>query len=192
MAAVPIVAVVVLAASRRFRRIARRIQGSMRDVTHVTGEMVSGYRVVRIFGGEQYERGRFVRASHANRRQNLKMVMTKVASTHVVQLLVVAAVAVLVSLLARPEIAQGLSIGNFTGFLMFAGLLVRPVRRLTEVNARLQRGVAAAEDVFSQLDAQVEMDAGTHVVERARGRIEFRGVHFGYERSGAMYCGVSI
>ena len=184
VAAVPIVAVVVLAASRRFRRIARRIQGSMRDVTHVTGEMVSGYRVVRIFGGEQYERGRFVRASHANRRQNLKMVMTKVASTHVVQLLVVAAVAVLVSLLARPEIAQGLSIGNFTGFLMFAGLLVRPVRRLTEVNARLQRGVAAAEDVFSQLDAQVETDAGTHVVERARGRIEFRGVHFGYERSG--------
>ena len=181
MAAVPVVAVVVLAASRRFRRIAQRIQGSMRDVTQVTGELISGYRVVRIFGGEQYERARFARASQANRRQNLKMVTTKVASTHVVQLLVVAAVAVLITLLARPEIAQGLSVGNFTGFLMFAGLLVRPVRLLTEVNVRLQRGLAAAEDVFDQLDAQVEADSGTHSVDRVRGRIEFRGVHFAYE-----------
>ena len=193
VAAVPIVAVVVLAASHRFRRIARRIQGSMRDVTHVTGEMVSGYRVVRIFGGEQYERGRFARASKANRRQNLKMVMTKVASTHVVQFLVVAAVAVLVALLARPEIAHGLSIGDFTGFLMFAGLLVRPVRRLTEVNARLQRGLAAAEDVFSQLDAEVEADSGSHVIDRVQGRIEFRGVYFGYERSvGDVLRGIDL
>ncbi len=182
VAAVPIVAAVVLAASRRFRRIARRIQGSMRDVTHVTGELVAGYRVVRIFGGEPYERRRFARASHANRRQNLKMVMTKVVSTHVVQILVVAAVAVLISLLARPEIVQGLSIGNFTGFLMFAGLLVRPVRRLTEVNARLQRGLAAAEDVFSQLDTEVEADSGGHRVSRVLGRIEFRDVHFGYQQ----------
>ncbi|MCY4563066.1 MAG: tetraacyldisaccharide 4'-kinase [Gammaproteobacteria bacterium] len=171
-------------ASRRFRRIARRIQGSMRDVTHVTGELVTGYRVVRIFGGEQYERHRFARASHANRRQNLKMVMTKVASTHVVQILVVAAVALLIALLARPEIAKGLSIGNFTGFLVFAGLLVRPVRRLTEINARLQRGLAAAEDVFGQLDADTEADTGTHALDRVQGRIEFRDVHFAYKGSG--------
>ena len=184
VAAVPVVAGVVLAASRRFRRIARRIQGSMRDVTHVTGEMVAGYRVVRIFGGEQYERRRFARASQANRRQNLKMVMTKVASTHVVQILVVAAVALLIALLARPEIAKGLSIGNFTGFLVFAGLLVRPVRRLTEVNARLQRGLAAAEDVFGQLDADIESDTGTHTLERVRGRIEFRDVRFAYAGGG--------
>ena len=193
VAAVPVVAAVVLTASRRFRRIARRIQGSMRDVTHVTGELVSGYRVVRLFGGEPYERARFARASHTNRRQNLKMVMTKVASTHVVQVLVVAAVAVLISLLARPEIVQGLSIGNFTGFLIFAGLLVRPVRRLTEINARLQRGLAAAEDVFQQLDAAVESDSGTHTVRRVRGRIEFRNVRFGYERgAGDVLRGIDL
>ena len=193
VAAVPIVAVVVLAASRRFRRIARRIQGSMRDVTHVTAEMVTGYRVVRIFGGEPYERHRFARASHANRRQSLKMVMTKVASTHAVQILVVAAVAVLIALLVRPEIAQSLSIGNFTGFLMFAGLLVRPVRKLTEINARLQRGLAAAEDVFGQLDADVETDSGTHSLDRVQGRIEFRDVCFAYEKSaGDVLRGIDL
>ena len=193
VAAVPVVAVVVLAASRRFRRIARRIQGSMRDVTHVTAELISGYRVVRIFGGEQYERQRFARASHANRRQNLKMVMTKVASTHVVQVLVVAAVAVLIALLAHPEIVRGLSIGNFTGFLMFAGLLVRPVRRLTEINARLQRGLAAAEDVFGQLDAEMETDSGAHAIDRVMGRIEFKDVHFAYERgTGDVLQGINL
>lgn len=180
VASVPVVAVVVLAASRRFRRIARRIQGSMRDVTHVTAEMVSGHRVVRIFGGEHYERQRFARASQTNRRQNAKMVMTKVASTHVVQFLVVTAVAVLIALVARPEITHGLSVGNFAGFLVFAGLLVRPVRKLTEINARLQRGLAAAEDVFGQLDADIETDSGVHAADRVQGRIEFRGVHFAY------------
>ena len=180
IAAVPVVAIVVLYASRRFRGIARRIQKAMGDVTHVASEAIAGYRVVRIFGGEDYERRRFDRASRANRRRNLKMVITKVASTQVVQILVVAAVALLIATLARPDVAHGLSTGDLVVFLGLAGMLARPIRKLTEVNARLQKGLAAAEDVFAQLDAPVERDRGALSIDRAEGRVEFRAVNFSY------------
>ena len=180
IAAVPVVAIVVLYASRRFRGIAKRIQNAMGDVTHVASEAIAGYRVVRIFGGEDSERRRFDRASRANRRRNLKMVVTKATSTQVVQILVVAAVALLIATLARPDVAHGLSTGDLVVFLGLAGMLARPIRKLTEVNARLQRGLAAAEDVFSQLDAPVERDRGTLSIDRAKGRVEFRGVSFSY------------
>ncbi len=180
IAAVPVVAVVVLYASRRFRSIARRIQNAMGDVTHVASEAIASYRVVRIFGGADNERRRFDRASRANRRRNLKMVVTKAASTQIVQILVVAAVALLIATLARPDVTHGLSTGDLVVFLGLAGMLARPIRKLTEVNARLQKGLAAAEDVFSQLDAPVERDQGTLSIDRAEGRIEFRGVNFSY------------
>ena len=180
IAAVPVVAVVVLYASRRFRGIAKRIQNAMGEVTHVASEAIAGFRVVRIFGGEDKERRRFDRASRANRRRNLKMVVTKAASTQVVQILVVAAVALLIATLARPDVAHGLSTGDLVVFLGLAGMLARPIRKLTEVNARLQKGLAAAEDVFSQLDAPVERDRGVRSLDRAEGRIEFRDVSFSY------------
>jgi subfamily B ATP-binding cassette protein MsbA len=181
VAAAPVVALVAVYASRRFRRISRRIQRTMGDVTHVASETVSGYRVVRIFGGEGYERDRFYRSSRNNRRQNLKMVATKVSSTQAIQIFVALALAVLIGLLFRPEVGGSMTTGEVVAFLGFAGLLIRPIRRLSEINARLQRGLAAAEDVFSQLDVAEEADPGTVEVERVTGRIEFRDVSFHYE-----------
>ena len=193
IAAVPVVALVVLYASRRFRGIAKRIQTSMGDVTHVAAEAVSGYRVVRIFGGEDYERQRFQRVSRANRRRNLKMVATKVASTQIVQVLVVVAIAVLIGLLARPDIGYGLSTGELVIFLGLAGMLARPIRKLTEVNARLQKGLAAAEDVFAQLDAERESNKGVVQVDRVQGRVEFRDVCFTYAAAqGAVLRDVNL
>ncbi len=176
----PVIALVVGWASKRFRRISRRIQNSMGDVTHVASEAVTGYRVVRIFGGEGYERDRFNRSSLYNQRQNLKMVATKVVSTQVIQIFVAVALSVLIAVLFRPEVGGELTTGEIVTFLGLAGLMARPLRKLTEVNARLQRGLAAAEDIFGQLDEARETDTGTREVDRVEGRIEFRNVNFGY------------
>ncbi|MEQ8483561.1 MAG: lipid A export permease/ATP-binding protein MsbA [Pseudomonadales bacterium] len=181
MATAPLVALVVRYASRRFRHISRRIQNSMGDVTHVASEAVSGYRVVRIFGGEAYERDRFHRSSRYNQRQNLKMVATKVTSTQVIQIFVVAALALLIALLFQPDVGGGLTTGQVVTFLGLAGMLANPIRKLSEVNARLQRGLAAAEDIFGQMDQPAETDSGSVEVGRVQGRIEFRNVTFSYD-----------
>ena len=181
LAVTPIVATIVGYASRRFRRISRRMQTAMGDVTHIASEAVSGHRIMRAFGGEAYESGRFVAASDRNRRQNVKMAATKASSAHVIQLLVAAALALLVALLFRSQVAAAMSSGDLVAYLGYAALLANPIKKLSEVNARLQRGLAAAEEVFWQMDQAPERDTGERVVERAAGRIEFRGVSFRYE-----------
>jgi ATP-binding cassette, subfamily B, bacterial MsbA len=189
----PLVTVVVNYASSRFRRISRNIQSSMGDVTHVANEAVNGYRVVRIYGGEEYERDRFTRASEFNSRQNLRMVATKVVSTQVIQMFVAAALALLIALLFQEEIAGDMTSGDVVFFVGLAGLLANPIKKLSEVNARLQRGLAAAEDVFSQLDQMTERDVGVHENPRARGQIEFRNVSFCYDDSkGDVLHGIDV
>jgi subfamily B ATP-binding cassette protein MsbA len=177
----PVVAFVVSYASNRFRNISRRIQSSMGDVTHVASEAVNGYRVVRTFGGEAYERKRFEKSSRANQQQNLKMIVTKAWSTEIIQVFVAGALSLLIGLLFQPRIAGAMSPGDVVYFVGLAGLLARPIKKLSEVNSRLQRGLAAAEDIFSQLDQETERDTGTFKTRRVEGRIEFRNVSFGYE-----------
>ena len=177
----PLVGLIVRYASRRFRRISSRIQDSMGDVTHVAAEAVSAYRDVKVYGGEDYERQRFLAASDTNRRQNLKMTATKATSAQVIQLLAAGGLAVLVGLLLRPEVAGDMTAGDVITYIGLAGLLANPIKRLSDVNARLQRGLAAAEDIFAQLDHESESDVGTLEVERVRGALRFENVSFGYD-----------
>ena len=176
----PIVGMIVRYASRRFRRISKRIQDSMGDVTHVASEAVAAYRDVKVYGGEDYERNRFTTASDYNRRQNLKMTATKATSAQFIQLLAAGGLAMLVGLLLRPEVAGNMSPGVVIVYLGVAGLLANPIKRLSDVNARLQRGLAAAVDIFAQLDQATEDDAGDLDIERVEGAIRFQDVSFGY------------
>ena len=169
-------------AGRRFRRISRRIQNSMGDVTQVATEAVSGHRVVRTFGGEQYERDRFHAISQYNLHQNMKMIITKAGASQVVQAFTALAVALLVVLVFEPSIMNGMDAGAVIAYITAAGVMLKPTRKLAEVNPMLQRGLAAAADIFSQLDADIEQDIGHLQIDRALGRVEFRAVSFGYER----------
>ena len=181
LAVTPVVALITAYASGRFRRISQRIQGSMGDVTHVATEMVNGHRAVRIFSGEAYEQKRFHKASDNNRRQNLRMILTKAASVQIIQLIVAGALAFLIALLFTPAIGGDLSAGDVLFFMTLAGLLAKPIKKLSEVNAKLQRGLAAAEDVFEQFDEPEETNTGERSAEGIAGRIEFKNVCFSYE-----------
>lgn len=183
LAVSPLVGLIVRYASRRFRRLSTRIQGSMGDVTHVAAEAVAGYREVKIFQGESYERTRFGTASDRNRRQNLKMTTTKATSAQVIQCIVAAALAVLVGLIFRPDIGGGMSPGDLAAYLGLAGLLAKPIKALSDVNARLQRGLAAATEIFEQLDVPAEADTGEVEVDRVAGEITFEHVCFAYDPS---------
>ena len=180
----PAIAAVVLLASRRFRRIARRIQTAMGDVTQLASEAVTARREIRLYGGLEGERARFEAASARNMQQAVKMTATRAVSTPVIQLLVATALALLVWLILDPAFLAGMSGGDVVGFVTAAGLLAKPIRQLSQVNAVIQRGIAAAEDVFAQFDAAPEQDTGTLAPERVQGHVEFRGVDFAYEADG--------
>jgi subfamily B ATP-binding cassette protein MsbA len=179
----PFIAVVITYVGRHFRRYSRRIQSSMGDVTQVTGESISGYREIRIFGGQAQQHERFRDASQYNRVQNLKLAFVEGLSTPVVQTMLALALATLVWFALSPEILGGFTAGSLVAFLTAATQLGKPIRQLSEVQSEIQRGLAAAEDIFAQLDLEGETDRGTHRVERARGDVSIRSLSFAYPGS---------
>lgn len=178
----PLIGFVVTWVGRQFRRISRRIQDSVGGVTQVANEAIGGYQEVRLFGGREYERERFYASSAYNLAQNMKMVLTSSLSSPAVQLLVWAALAVLVWVAL--DMRTGSTAGEFVAYVGAAGMLAKPIRQLSEVMGVVQKGLAACEDLYEFIDSSRETDTGTHTTERARGRIEFRGLGFSYGRDG--------
>lgn len=180
MMVVPIIGVVVVTISKRFRLLSRRIQGSIGDVTHVTQEMVSGYREMHLFGGVEYERKRMITASKYTHRQYLKLAIAEGLSSPVIQILVAMALSVLMWLALDPTVLAKMSGGEFVKFLGSAALLAKPIRQLSEVNSRIQQGVAAAGTIFATLDEAPEVDDGTLEKAVVEGIFQFNHVSFSY------------
>jgi subfamily B ATP-binding cassette protein MsbA len=144
---------------------------------------VSGYREIRIFGGQAQQKERFREASQYNRSQNLKMAFADGLSTPVIQTLLALALATLVWFALSPDILAGFTAGSLVAFLTAATQLGKPIRQLSEVQSDIQRGLAASEDIFAQLDLDEEMDSGEVTVKRATGAISVRGLSFAYPGS---------
>jgi subfamily B ATP-binding cassette protein MsbA len=181
LAIMPLIAVMVGTASKKFRKQSKKIQVAMGDVTHVASETIQGYRVVRSFGGEQYEQDRFARASNGNTEKQLRMTRTGAIYTPMLQLVIYTAMAVLMFLvlLLRGEA----SAGDLVAYITAAGLLPKPIRQLSEVSSTIQKGVAGAESIFEQLDVQPEVDTGSIEMERVSGRLEVRNLSFTYPQT---------
>ena len=178
VAILPLIGLMVVSTSRKFRKQSKKIQVAMGDVTHVASETIQGYRVVRSFGGEAYEQQRFHDASEENRRKQLKMVKTNAVYTPSLQLVIYSAMAVLMFLVLL--LRGDASAGDLVAYITLAGLLPKPIRQLSEVSSTVQKGVAAAESIFEQLDEQPEVDHGSQERERVSGRVEVRELSFAY------------
>ena len=178
LAILPVIGLMVGSASKKFRKQSKKIQVAMGDVTHVASETIQGYRVVRSFGGEDYERERFLRAAEDNKNKQLRMVKTNAVYTPSLQLVIFSAMAVLMFLVLL--LRGDASTGDLVAYITLAGLLPKPIRQLSEVSSTIQKGVAGAESIFEQLDEDPEVDHGTHERERVSGRLEVCNLSFQY------------
>ncbi|WP_040843968.1 lipid A export permease/ATP-binding protein MsbA [Thiorhodococcus drewsii] len=181
----PVMAGAVKYATKRFRRHSRRIQDRVGDITHIAQEVIDGNRVVKAFGGQDRAARRFSFINEKTRSLQMKMIATEAASVPLVQLISAIAIGVVVYLSTMQGLKENITVGTFMSFVVAMGLLLPPVKRLTSVNAQLQRGIVAAESLFELLDAEEEEDRGTRVLERAAGRIEYRNVSHCYSEDKA-------
>ncbi|AWI79577.1 lipid A export permease/ATP-binding protein MsbA [Parazoarcus communis] len=178
VAILPVIGVLVGSASKKFRKQAKKIQAAMGDVTHVASETIQGYRVVRSFGGEAYESARFRAASEDNTRKQLRMVKTGATYTPTLQLVTYSAMAVLLFLVLW--LRGDSTAGELVAYITAAGLLPKPIRQLSEVSSTIQKGLAGAESIFSQLDEAPELDQGTLTRPRVEGRLSVKHLSFSY------------
>jgi ATP-binding cassette, subfamily B, bacterial MsbA len=176
----PAIALVVRLVSKRYRAISRRIQTSVADVTQIGQDVILGEREIKIYGGQQDEAERFSKVNEHNRRQHLKVSATNAMSSALVQILAASSLALVVYVATRPGELERLTPGAFTAFMTAMLAILPSLKRLTSAQALIQRGLAAAESVFSILDESAEPDLGSHAPERVRGEISLEGIRLRY------------
>lgn len=176
----PIVVLLVLVISKRLRRISTNIQNSMSRVTHVAEEAITGHLVVKAFGGQQYEKRQYQKAVEYNRVQSMKMIATDELNVPLIQLVIALVLSGAIFIVVSGHLPDVITPGDFTAYVVAMSVLLPSVKRLTAVNAVLQRGIAAGQTVFGFLDEAPESDSGRKILQRAKGHIEYRDIRFRY------------
>ena len=190
----PLIGLIVSIAGKRLRRTAKKIQDVMGVVTQVSNEIASGAREIKSFNNESGEEERFKRANDENLKQNLKMESTGNITTPIIQIFVAFALAAM-SYLALTNLDElNLPSESFVAFFTAAGLMARPIRQLSNLNAVIQKGLAAAEDIFNTIDnASENYNEGLDINKTLNGEVEIDNVSFSYsEDSEPVLNNISI
>ncbi|ATD62958.1 lipid transporter ATP-binding/permease [Janthinobacterium lividum] len=176
----PLLTIVVRTTGKRLKKLNRDSLAVNAELTQVIEETTRAQQVIKIFGGQEYEKSRFEERAEQLRRYSMRMTTTFSATVPITQVITAAAVA-LVIVMALFQSEQGqITVGGFVSFITAMLMLLTPLKQLAEVNGPLQRGMAAAEEVFQLIDKTPERTGGKPLAGRSKGRIEFKDVSFAY------------
>ena len=180
LAMAPLIAWIVRLVSRRLRQISLSAQRTMGDITHVLQEAVDNQKVVKVFGGQGFERSRFREAANRMRRYTMKQVVAAASNVPIVQMLAALAVSVVIYIAAQRALQDQTTVGAFVAFVTAMLLLTAPLKRITSINEYVQKGLAAAQTVFEVIDTEPEPDDGRVDAGTLRGALAFEDVTFRY------------
>ncbi|KAF7786237.1 ATP-binding cassette, subfamily B, bacterial MsbA [Pseudoalteromonas rubra] len=177
---IPIVGVIVNLVSKRFRKISKNIQDAMGEVTRSSEQMLAGHKVIHGFGGQDKEITHFADVNNRNRQQRVKMDATRALSVSVIQIIAASAMALILAIIAMPEMIDTISSGTFVSLTTSMMMMLRPLKQLANVNSDLQRGIAAATSIFEILDKEREKNTGKFEADSVKGELAVSGVTFHY------------
>jgi subfamily B ATP-binding cassette protein MsbA len=196
---IPAIALVMRTFSGRLRKASRGAQISTANMVEVLQEAARCERVIKVFGGQNQEANRFFRTNDDVRRQNMRQAVAAAATTPIVHVFASIAVATVVYIALVQSASGESTVGSFVSFITALLMLLSPLRHLADVNAPLQRGLAAAESVFQLLDQAAESDSGEidagRDVGRVSGQLTFNDVSFRYpnaERDALSHISLAI
>jgi subfamily B ATP-binding cassette protein MsbA len=179
----PIIGYFLKIMSIKFRSISRDIQKSMGEITNVVEESIIGHRLIKIFGGHKYETNIFDSVNKNNRERNLKLIFIQSLSIPLMQLVIAIFAASIIYFVISADYLEQISIGTFMSYLTAMIMLFAPIKRLSEVNVILQRGIAASESIFTLLDSSYESYDNTTYQPVDSLAINFKNINFKYASS---------
>ena len=168
---------------RVLRRISTKSQESMGDISVILQETISGSRIVKAFGMEEYEKERFSRENIRYFRYLMKSVMVRALSSPMMEFLGGIAI-VFVILYGGYRVIQEVSTpGEFFSFLGALLLLYEPIKRLSRINNVVQEGIAAATRIYDVLDTSPGIQDAPDAIQLPpiQRELELRNVQFRYE-----------
>jgi subfamily B ATP-binding cassette protein MsbA len=176
----PLIAIVVRTTGRRLKKLNQQSLSVNAEMTQVIEEATRAHQVIKIFGGQDYEKERFEQRAENLRSYTMRMTSTFAATVPITQLMTACAVAVVIVMALIQSRNGEITAGGFVSFITAMLMLLAPLKQLAEVNGPLQRGLAAAEAVFSLIDAPTERTGGKTLEGRVKGKIDFIDVSFSY------------
>ena len=187
----PLIALIVYVAGKRLKKLAKKIQTAMGDVTHIASEAVDGHVEIKSFNAQEYENARFLEANSSNKNQNLKLEATGNMATPIIQVLVSISLSIVAYFALGAQLGISLDAETFVAFFTAAGLMAKPIRQLSNINIIVQKGLAAANEIFEQLDQTIEEDEGTNE-DKIEGNIDFNNINFSYDTGKQILSDISF
>ena len=187
----PLIALIVYVAGKRLKKLAAKIQTAMGDVTHIASEAVDGHVEIKSFNAQEYENSRFLIANESNKNQNLKLEATGNMATPIIQVLVSISLSIVAYFALGAKLGISLDAETFVAFFTAAGLMAKPIRQLSSINMTVQKGLAAANEIFEQLDEEIERDIG-ETTKQIEGLIEFNDINFSYDTGSKILSNINF
>jgi subfamily B ATP-binding cassette protein MsbA len=182
----PLIAGIMRTVSARYRRLNRGIQDGVAEMAQSAEQTLSGHQEVRIYGAREAELARYNKLANRNLRLNVKIEFTRGISSSLVQTVGAVALALILFLAGHEAVAGRMNAGQFVSLMLAMMGLIPSLRRVTNVQSAVQRGVAACQHIFALLDSPEERDDGQRPLQRARGELVFENVGLRYHgQSGA-------
>ena len=176
----PLLALMTLKFAKRMRRVSHGQMAATSEMTTTVEEAISGNRVIKVFGGESYEQSRFDRVNRDYRSQAMRLAIAQALQSPISQLIAALGVAIVLTIALMQSRAGSVTAGDFISFITAMLMMFSPLKHLADINAQLQRGLAAAQGVFALIDEDSERDRGTLSIQRVRGDIEYKDVSSQY------------
>jgi ATP-binding cassette, subfamily B, bacterial MsbA len=181
----PVIGAISGVVGRRYRRINRGIQDGVANMAATAEQALAAQQEVKIYGAHEQEAARYLGLIDRNLGLHIKVEATRAMASSVVALLGASALALLLYLAGHEAAQDRMSAGQFVALMTAMMAMIPSLKRITNVQSVLQRGLAAADRLFETLDAPVEQDTGSHRIERARGHVAFEQVTVQYAGQGA-------
>ncbi len=190
----PVAMVPIVKFGAKIRRRGTRVQEWRAEVSTILQETISGIRIVKAFGMEEYEKGRYREASDQVFRSFMRIWRVDALTSPVLEVLGGIGIIMAFGVGGYLVITKSLTPGAFMAFLGALGSLYPPVRRIGQINNVVQRGMAGLARVFELLDTQPEFldRADAVTLGRMQEEIQFQNVSFGYESDHLVLQGISF
>lgn len=174
----------------KLRKQSSIIQAKMADITSILQETISGVKIVKSFGMENYENKKFVKETKNYFKLMLRIVRVRNLSSPITEFLSVIVGVIIIYyggtlVLQQGSAADGLKASEFMGFLIAIFQLMPPIKELSSVTNRIQESSAAADRIFEILDTKpsIKDEKNAKVINEFKESIIFENVSFKYEDS---------
>jgi len=184
--AAPFIVFLVSSLNKKFRQLTHDAQNSVGSIIHVAQEIIQGSKIVKIYNGYSKEINRFGQTNAKNESSHMKLAFTEGINSAVIMLIVGSSLSGIILISTFDFILQSITVGSFVSFMFAMFMILGPARGLASINARLQQGIAAGENVFQLIDEISENDNGSISHVDSSNDIIFSNVNFQYENSDAQ------